>query len=107
MRVQGERTLPLLHEQSLFRVAQEALANVARHSKATKVTVQLVYEKDASMLTIVDNGEGFDPEKTKRRGVGLSSMQERMAVIGGTLQLFSQPGGGTRIVAYCVKGQDV
>jgi NarL family two-component system sensor histidine kinase LiaS len=107
MRVQGERTLPLLHEQTLFRVAQEALANVTRHSRATKVTVQLVYEKDAIMLTIVDNGQGFDPDKLKKKGLGLSSMQERMAVIGGSLQLFSQPGAGTRIVAYCVKGQDV
>jgi signal transduction histidine kinase len=101
MRVQGERAFPLDIEQTLFRVAQEALANVARHSRATKAAVQLIYENDSAMLTVADNGQGFEAEALNRRGVGLSSMRERMESLGGKLQVTSQPDGGTRIIAYC------
>jgi NarL family two-component system sensor histidine kinase LiaS len=53
------------------------------------------------MLTVADNGQGFEAERLKKRGVGLSSMRERMESLGGKLQVTSQPDGGTRVIAYC------
>ena len=61
--VRGERETPLEVEQALFRVAQEALANVARHSRAKSVEVDLVYDADAVTLRVADDGRGFDTAK--------------------------------------------
>jgi len=99
VRVQGERAAPLEIEQALFRVAQEALANVARHSGASQVTVELTYTNDSVALGIGDNGKGFALEAAQRRGIGLESMRERMEAIGGYLQVVSQAGSGAHIVA--------
>ena len=85
-------------EQALFRVVQEALANVARHSHADKVIVELKTEKDTVVLTIEDNGVGFD-EKKIRKGVGLDSMQERLAAMNGNLEVSSRKSKGTRVTA--------
>jgi signal transduction histidine kinase len=87
-------TLPV--EQVLFRVAQETLANVARHSKATKVIVRLANENDEVKLTIEDNGTGFDMERVAK-GVGLDSMRERLEAVGGQLEVSSQMTKGTRM----------
>jgi signal transduction histidine kinase len=94
-------TLPLNVEEALFRVAQEALANVARHSKATLVQMILTITDETVTLTIVDNGQGFDSTRQGQLGVGLLSMQERMKALGGDVQVESTPGKGTRVVAYC------
>jgi signal transduction histidine kinase len=75
-------------EQALFRVLQEALANVARHSKAGKTWVTLASENNHVTLTVRDNGIGYDPTRIKK-GVGLDSMQERLAALGGTLEVSS------------------
>ncbi len=99
MRVQGERAAPLEIEQALFRVAQEALANVARHSGASQVTVELIYTNDSVALSIGDNGKGFALEAAQHRGIGLESMRERMEAIGGYLQVVSQAGAGAHLVA--------
>jgi signal transduction histidine kinase len=99
--VTGERSLPAEVEQALFRIAQEALANVARHSQTEVVQVQLRYAPDRVTLTITDTGRGFDPSQVKP-GVGTRSMRERAARLpGGTLRLESDLGQGTRIVAEC------
>jgi NarL family two-component system sensor histidine kinase LiaS len=98
---EGTQTLPLTVEEALFRVAQEALANVARHSKATLVQMQLTSADDTVTLSVVDNGQGFDTAHEGRLGVGLLSMQERMKSLGGDVRVESTPGKGTRIVAYC------
>ena len=99
--IEGIQTLPLSVEEALFRVAQESLANVARHSKATLVQITLTTTNDTVTLTVVDNGQGFDTARQGRPGVGLLSMQERMKALGGDVQVESTPGKGTRIVAYC------
>jgi signal transduction histidine kinase len=96
----GERSLAPAAEQALLRVAQEALANVARHSQATSVTVELNYDVDAVALAIADNGRGFDAQ-TVQKGVGLASMRERLAALGGQLLIESRPGEGTRVTAQC------
>jgi NarL family two-component system sensor histidine kinase LiaS len=103
LQVDGEYTLPLLIEEALFRVVQEALSNVARHSHATTVEVQLVKESNQVILSVVDNGQGFDVTATERNGVGLLSMGERMQALDGDVDIESQPGKGTRVVAHCVK----
>jgi signal transduction histidine kinase len=98
---QGTQALPLTVEEALFRVAQEALANVARHSKATLVQLILTSTDDTVTLSIADNGQGFDTALQAHLGVGLLSMQERMKSLGGDVRVESTPGKGTRIVAYC------
>jgi NarL family two-component system sensor histidine kinase LiaS len=96
VRVQGERSLPLEIEQALFRITQEALANVARHSQANGAEILLAYETDSIKLTVIDDGQGFDLER-KRSGVGLHSMQERAESLQGSLSIESVPGEGTRV----------
>ncbi|HYX48506.1 MAG TPA: ATP-binding protein, partial [Ktedonobacteraceae bacterium] len=95
------RTLPLTVEEALFRVAQEALSNVSRHSQATLVQMVLTITEELVTLSIVDNGQGFDTARQGRPGVGLLSMQERMKALGGDVRVESTPGKGTRVVAFC------
>lgn len=96
---QGTRPLPLAVEQALYRVAQEALANVARHSGATHVQVRLQYDAGWVTLLVQDDGHGFSPQKVQKEGFGLQSMQQRMTALGGSLVINSQPQQGTTIKA--------
>ncbi len=93
----NDRRLPLDTEQALYRVTQEALANVARHSRARRVDISLVYNSDSVQLSLSDDGCGFDAS-TKSYGMGLRSIRERVSSIHGTLQIQSAPGHGTRIL---------
>jgi len=95
--MQHQRSLPLEIEQSLFRIVQEALANVARHSGAQSVEINLVYAKDIVTCSIHDDGGGFDPDEN-RKGVGLRSMAERAAALAGKLTIKSHPGDGTSVL---------
>ncbi len=81
----------------LLRVVQEALSNVARHSQATSVQVSLTQEQEQILMSIADNGCGFDPTMASSQSVGLQSMRERLEEIGGTFQLESRAGQGTRV----------
>jgi signal transduction histidine kinase len=83
----------------LYRVAQEALHNVFRHSQACHVSVELCSEQSSLLLQIVDDGLGFDPVGAERTGLGLVSMRERVSHLGGTLQIRSGAQTGTRITA--------
>jgi NarL family two-component system sensor histidine kinase LiaS len=82
-------------EQSLFRVAQEALSNAARHSGATEVRVALTVQGGRVIMTVSDDGRGFDPDQTTG-GFGLKSMRERVEAQGGTLEIRSG-GNGTQL----------
>ncbi len=93
----NDRRLPLETEQALYRVTQEALANVARHSRARRVDISLVYNIDSVQLSLSDDGCGFDV-RVKSYGMGLRSIRERVSSIRGTLQIQSAPGHGTRIL---------
>lgn len=106
VRGQGERATPLEVEQALFRVAQEALANVARHSDATAVDVRMRWEGDEITLEIADNGRGFDVDERTGAGHGLRNMRERIEALGGTLTLTSNADtrGGTRLAAHAPVG---
>src|SRR6266571_6090722 len=101
LRAEGKQTLPLTLEEGLFRVAQEALANVARHSKATLVQIILTTTDETVTLSVADNGQGFDTTRSGHSGIGLLSMQERMRALGGDVEVESTPGKGTRITAHC------
>jgi len=91
----NEQHLPLEIEQALYRVTQEALANIARHSQAQRVDVSLMYNGDSVQLCISDDGRGFD--MNKKHGMGLRSIRERISSIHGTVQIQSAPGQGTRL----------
>jgi two-component system, NarL family, sensor histidine kinase LiaS len=99
--VRGERETPLEIEQALFRVAQEALANVARHSGASRAEIDLIYDADRLALRVADDGRGFDPTKRSQEGFGLQSMSERLEKLGGRVDVESAPGEGTRVVCVC------
>ena len=86
-----------------FRVVQEALANVARHAGATTVWVQAERDGSDVVLQVADDGVGFDPPAARERAaatghLGLRSMAERIQTAGGSLEITSEPGGGTRVV---------
>lgn len=82
----------------LFRIAQEAVRNVTKHSAATRAEIGVDLAKGALALSIVDNGRGFDSGDPRRAsGLGLISMAERARLADGELSLFSKPGGGTTI----------
>jgi signal transduction histidine kinase len=96
-------SLPTLGDDSelaLFRVLQEALANVARHADARSVAVELRGDAAGVSLAVIDDGRGFDPAASADFGrMGLVGMQERMAAVGGRLVVDAAPGRGARLVA--------
>jgi signal transduction histidine kinase len=95
-------TLPAGAHEALLRVAQEALANIGRHARASRVTVSLGKAHGTVRLTVQDDGAGFDAERAPR-GQGIANMRARAEEFGGIFELETRPGGGTSIavaVAY-------
>lgn len=95
-----ETRLPNAVEAALYRVAQEALNNVARHARATQVIIRFWQTPAALHFSIRDNGIGFDLSSGNGdlgRGLGLRGMRERLTVLGGTLEIQSKPKQGTEI----------
>jgi signal transduction histidine kinase len=87
-------------EHALLRITQEALANAARHSTASSISVSLIEQDGQVTLTIADNGEGFSLEaESARHGLGLQLMRERVEELHGSIDLQTAPGQGARIVA--------
>ena len=85
-------------EEELFRISMEALNNALKHAKASEVDLSFQTDKESLILTIEDNGRGFDPALARSHGgMGISSMTERVEKIGGSLSIQSQIGGGTKI----------
>jgi len=96
-----DRRLPAPVEGALYRVAQEALRNALRHGAPTSVTIRSVVADGVARVEVVDDGRGFDVAEAERRrpGMGLFAMRERVALVGGALDVVSRPGGPTRIAA--------
>jgi two-component system sensor histidine kinase DevS len=93
--------LPQMHAMSLFHICQEALANIAKHAKASKVTIDLWTTTDRVLLEVSDNGQGFDIDQTNKTvGHGLANMQTRVQNVGGDLDITSASGEGTSILAW-------
>jgi signal transduction histidine kinase len=85
----------------LYRVLQEALQNAMKHSGARRFEVSLIGIADEIRLTVRDSGTGFDPEQVaQKRGLGITSMKERLKLVGGKLSIESRPGFGTGIHAH-------
>jgi signal transduction histidine kinase len=84
----------------LFRVAQESLRNVVKHSRAQSAKVELCGGQGEVRLTVTDTGAGFDPDQVREQnGLGVISMRERLRALGGRLSIQSVPGEGTRVEA--------
>jgi len=90
-------------ELTLFRIAQEALSNIRKHSQASKVLVKLNFLDDSIRLTVADNGVGFTVpalgDVNGNRGLGLLSMQERAQILQGNVKIRSIPRSGTTVIA--------
>jgi signal transduction histidine kinase len=89
---------------ALYRVAQEALTNIARHARATAVLIACTLNDAHVVLEIEDDGVGFVPARVSQpretgEGLGLLGMRERLALLGGRLEIESEPGRGTRVIA--------
>jgi signal transduction histidine kinase len=104
-----ERAQPRLAadiETACFRVVQEALTNISRHSQASTVDISLRREYDQLLLSVTDDGVGFDTEAMRERALageslGVLGMQERATLVGGSLTLESTPGKGSTVVLTC------
>ena len=84
-------------EQAVYRVAQEALHNALRHADGRSVTIAVTAPPAGIVLTVTDDGTGFDPSSPAASGLGLASMRERAAAAGGTVAVESAPGTGTTV----------
>jgi signal transduction histidine kinase len=105
----GLDRLPHWLETTLYRVAQEGISNVVRHSEATQASLVLIRNRTNVTLLIEDNGIGFDPrsvEPTSARGLGMLGMKERVTECGGTFEVESAPLKGTTIRAQIPLGQN-
>ena len=95
----GDVRLPPTVETALYRTVQEALTNVIKHSRASRVSVLVTRKRDTVAAVIEDDGVGFDPHDTRDGGVGLVGMRERIALLDGRLTIESSRDGGTSLVA--------
>lgn len=98
--IDGDKRLPDVIQVTLFRVAQEGLHNVVKHSQATRVSLRLHFSGHGIELEICDNGVGFDDSIQVPTGLGLEIMQERVSAIGGRLRIESEPQMGTTITVH-------
>jgi len=86
-------------ETTLYRVVQEALSNVVKHAGAERVSIVLAQRGSGVAATIDDDGQGFDESLIRPDALGLTGMRERLALVGGTLEIESAPGSGTTVAA--------
>lgn len=100
LHVNGERPLKADVERQVFAIAQEALNNALKHSRAKKIMVELDMPLPRVALTVRDDGAGFDPlaPAVRSQRLGLTSMQERAEALGGSLRIDSSPGKGTQVI---------
>jgi two-component system, NarL family, sensor histidine kinase DevS len=93
-----DRLLPEV-ETALYRIVQESLTNIVKHSRAAGVSILVGRKDGAASVVVEDDGIGFDPARTREEGLGLIGMRERVALLGGRLTIESRPGAGTTFVA--------
>jgi two-component system NarL family sensor kinase len=98
LKIEGGGDLSVGLRTELFQIAQEALNNVLKHARATRVRVELREDDEQLELLIADNGRGFDPERLRDRGgLGLLSMRERATGLGGVATIGAAVGGGVQV----------
>jgi signal transduction histidine kinase len=92
------RTIPPEVALCIFRIVQEGLRNVKQHSGANRAELRLESDEETLHMSVIDEGNGFDVTKTRiKSGLGLRSMQERLRLLGGRVEILSCPKKGTRI----------
>jgi signal transduction histidine kinase len=101
----SDRRLPPIIETTLYRILQEAITNVAKHAEAKKVGVILEATVDEAILIVEDDGKGFRSDETAENvapsaRLGLLGMRERLALVGGTLEIEANPGFGTTLIIH-------
>ncbi len=101
--VAKEIILPAEVQVVFYRICQEALNNIAKHAKASRVTINLMQAETAIELNIRDDGKGFDTEKTVSGHYGMGMMRERAEAVGAQLTITSQPGHGTELTLQWTK----
>ncbi len=97
MELGEEPLLPFMVKEVLYRIGQEALHNSVKHAHATAMELRLQVLATGIMLEVFDNGVGFNPEQSFPGHLGLQSMRERVAHLGGTLEITSTAGRGAQI----------
>ena len=95
--------LPEEHKTCIYRVVQEALHNISQHAGAQTVNIDVERTGERLNLTVDDDGRGFDPARS--RGMGLIGMEERVANLGGSLNVHAAPGRGTRLAVILPVGR--
>jgi signal transduction histidine kinase len=93
----AEPDVPIELKEALYRIAQEAMHNTAKHAEASQITLRLEEWGDTLAMDVADNGTGFDAGASYPGHLGLVSMQERIARFGGRVEIGSAPGAGTRV----------
>ena len=97
-----DHLFPPLAQVNIYRIFQECLTNIGRHAQATQISVNIEQQTNHVFFSVADNGKGFDLDEVwdragRERGIGLAAMQERARLAGGSLEIWSQPGAGTKI----------
>lgn len=100
VRLCDEPEIPVRAKEALYRIAQESLGNVTKHAQATRAAVTLEVIDGATVLSVTDNGRGFDPGGEFPGHFGLRSMEERARKVGGTYRVESAPGAGATITVH-------
>ena len=95
--VGGNRRLPVRVEAGLYRIAQEAITNVVRHAKASRICVTFTARPDSVELVVSDDGQGFEPAQMASGRFGLIGLNERARLLGGSAEISSSPGEGTTV----------
>jgi len=103
----GTHPLPSRVEVGLYRIAQEALANIVRHAQATRVTIMLTIEARRVVCVITDDGQGFDVDAITPGRYGLIGLNERAKLLGGAATIASAPGKGARLRVVAPLGAGV
>jgi two-component system nitrate/nitrite sensor histidine kinase NarX len=104
--VGGQGILPTGVQVAFYRVCQEGLSNIAKHTEASQVAIDLLYDPGAVELRLSDDGCGFDPAHISPGRSGLSMMRERAQAVGAVLSIASQPGQGTELTIRWTKGPE-
>ena len=106
LEVEGDAVLPEAVQLAFYRIAQESLVNVAKHAEAGQINVFFDGMRHQAMLSVRDDGKGFDTQTLKLGHLGLQIMKERIAEVGGSLEVDSEPEGGCQVTAIWFAGED-
>ncbi len=101
--IDNDVILPIDIQLTFYRIAQECLSNAAKYAGTKQLTVYFDGVASQAMLTVSDQGQGFDPKSVPSGHLGLKIMRERMQDIGGSLEVLSQPGKGTTVTAIWIQ----